>query len=63
MKWTTIEEPKRVIRFLNGTKLTLTGITGISSDDTTFSLKHDKGTTIFYPNKILYMTFEGEAVL
>jgi len=58
-----VNEKKRVIRFENGTKITLTNVTGVSNDDTTVGIKCDQGFVILNPDKILYHKIDGEKVL
>ncbi|NRA77828.1 MAG: hypothetical protein HRU18_06440 [Pseudoalteromonas sp.] len=61
--FTEVNENKRVIRFENGTKLTLTNVVGVSNDDTTIGLKCDQGFVIVNPDKILYHKIDGEKKL
>lgn len=61
--FTKVDEAKRVIRFENGTKLTLTNVTGFSNDDTTLGFRCDQGFVIVHPDKVLYQKIDGEKVL
>lgn len=61
--FTEVIENKRVVRFTNGSKLTLTNVTGVSNDDTTLGVQCDQGFVILYPEKILYMKIAGEKVM
>ena len=58
--FTNVEEKKRVIRFENGTKLTLTNVVGVSNDGTTLGLKCDQGFVIVNTDKVLYHKIDGE---
>lgn len=58
-----VQEIKRVIRFENGTKLTLHNVTGVSNDDTTLGFRCDEGFVIVNPDKVLYHKVTGEKVL
>ena len=61
--FTQVEEKKRVIRFENGSKLTLTNVVGVSNDDTTIGFKCDQGFVIVMPDKVLYHKIDGEKKL
>lgn len=61
--FTEVNEAKRTIRFKNGTKLTLTNVTGVSNDDTTIGLRCDRGFVILNPAEILYHVIDGEKAL
>ena len=58
-----VTEAKRVVRFRNGMKLTLTNITGVSNDDTTLGIKCDQGFIIVNTKEVLYHKIDGEKQL
>ncbi|MEE8598069.1 MAG: hypothetical protein V3S69_00855 [Dehalococcoidales bacterium] len=58
-----VKEKTRVIRFDNGTKLTLNNVVGVSNDDTTLGLKCDEGFVIINTDKVLYHKIDGEKML
>ncbi len=58
-----VNEKKRVIRFKNGTKLTLTNVTGVSNDDTTLGFYCDQGFVIVMPEQVLYHKIDGKKKL
>jgi len=58
-----VKEKTRVIRFDNGTKLTLHNVVGVSNDDTTLGLMCDEGFVIINPKKVLYHLIDGPKML